>query len=217
MPGSSVRYGALAAVLIAAAGHAQTPALPPYSITLISAPPGSAGITPAAISSGDQATGSIAFFAGQAAHSFIMYTNGTVVDIGTLPYPGSATFGSATGQSISNGGVIAVTDTAIPPTWQFGFTYDASGVLEPLNMLTGSPLCTATGVNDSSLIVGSCSNGTESIATMYVNGTPQQIGPTGAAANAVNEYSQVAASGTPAFIYDNGTLTPPLARSNVSN
>ncbi len=75
-------------------------------------------------------------------------------------------------------------------------------------MLTGFPFCTATGIAGSGgLIVGSCSNVTGSIATMYVNGTPQQIGPTGAAANAVNDYNQVAASGTPAFIYDNGTVT----------
>ncbi len=207
MPRSSVRYGALAGLLIAAAAHAQT-LLPAYGITLIPAPSGSAGITPAAISSGDQATGSIAFFAGQAAHAFL-YTGGAVIDLGTLPYPGSTNYGSATGQSISDGGVIVgnITDTGIPPMWQFGFLYSANGVLEPLNTLTGFPFCTATAVNNSNLIVGSCSNLTESIATMYVSGTPQQIGPTGAAANAVNDYSQVAARGTPGFIYDNGTVT----------
>ena len=207
MPGSSVRYGALAGLLIAAAAHAQT-VRPAYGITLIPAPSGSAGITPAAISSGDQETGSIAYFAGQAAHAFL-YTSGTVIDLGTLPYPGSTNFGSASGQSISDGGVIVgnITDTGIPPMWQFGFMYTANGVLAPLNMLAGFPLCTANAVNNSNLIVGSCSNLTASIATMYVNGTPQQIGPTGAAANAVNDYSQVAARGTPGFIYDNGTVT----------
>ena len=142
MPGSSVRYGALAGLLIAAAAHAQT-VLPAYGITLIPAPSGSAGITPAAISSGDQETGSIAFFAGQAAHAFL-YTSGTVIDLGTLPYPGSTNFGSASGQSISDGGVIVgnITDTGIPPMWQFGFMYSANGVLAPLNMLTGFPFCT---------------------------------------------------------------------------
>jgi hypothetical protein len=219
MPRSSGRYGALAAALIAAAVHAQTPALPAYGITLIPAPSSSTGLTVAAISSADQLTGSIAFSAGQAAHAFV-YTSGTVIDLGTLPYPGSADLGSASGMSISNGGQIVgtITDTGTPPMWQFGFTYDPGGALESLNTLTGFPFCTATGVNDSGLIVGSCSNLNEQIATMYVNGTPQQIGPTGAAANAVNDYNQVAASGTPGFIYDNGTITKlPLLSGGSAN
>ena len=110
MPRSSGRYGALAAVLIAAAVHAQTPALPAYGITLIPAPSSSTGLTVAAISSADQLTGSIAFSAGQAAHAFV-YTSGTVIDLGTLPYPGSADLGSASGMSISNGGQIVGTST----------------------------------------------------------------------------------------------------------
>jgi hypothetical protein len=218
MPGCSIRICALAAALLAgAAAHAQT--LPAYGLTLIAAPSGSAGLTPAALNATGQVTGSIAFFAGQPSHVFI-FAGGTLTDLGTLVYPGSATYGSATGQSITATGTIVgtVTDPGNPPQWQFGFIYTANGVLEPLTMLTGFPFCTATATNAQGLIVGTCSNTTESIATLYTNGTPQQIGPSGATANAVNDYNQVAAAGTPAFLYDNGTITtlPLLAGGSAS-
>jgi probable HAF family extracellular repeat protein len=210
MSGPKPAYGALLAALIAVSAHAQTPALPGYGITLIPAPSGSAGITPTAINTSGQVTGSIAFFAGQPAHAFI-WSSGTLTDIGTLPYPGSASYGSATGQSISDAGVIVGTiiDPGTPPMWSFGFLYNDNAVLALLNNPTGFPFCTATGVNSSTLIVGNCSNVTESIAAIYVNGTAQQFGPAGASANAVNDLGQIAASGTPAFIYSSagGTLS----------
>jgi probable HAF family extracellular repeat protein len=217
MPGRLIRFCALAAALCA--GSVQAQSLPAYGLTLIAAPSGSAGLTPAALNATGQVTGSIAFFAGQASHAFL-YSGGTLTDLGTLPFPGSATFGSATGQSITaiDGIVGTVTDPGTPPQWQFGFIYSAGGALEPLNMLTGFPFCTATATNAQGTIVGACSNTTETIATIYQNGTPQQIGPSGATANAVNDYNQVAATGTPGFLYANGTLTPlPLLSGGSAN
>jgi hypothetical protein len=217
---------AAVALLVVTAAEAQAPALPGYTLTLISPPAGASAIVPTAINSTGEVTGSIVYAPGQAAHAFI-WTFGppvALMDIGTLPYPGSATYGSATGMSFTDRGVVGtVVDPGTPPMWSFGFSYGSQG-LSPLSNLTGFPFCTATGINTQSssnaLIVGSCNNTQETIGVIYVNSQAQQFGSSGISANAVNDFGQIAASGMPAFLYatpaDTITKIPLLSGGNSS-
>jgi probable HAF family extracellular repeat protein len=196
--------GALLLNLAAGAAVAQVPPVPTYTLTLLPVPTGSAGLTPGAVNASGQVTGAINFFALQASHAFIWY-QGTLTDIGTLPYQGSSALGSASGQSINAAGAVAgtVTDPGTPALWSFGFFYSENQVLSPLFNLSGFPFCTATGVNNNDLIVGSCTNQSETVAVLYNDSQATQIGASGQSATAVNDSQQITINGTPGYIYQN--------------
>lgn len=205
--------GALLATLI---GNAEAaPALPAYGLTLIPVPNGATAVLPTAINASGAVTGALTFPPGIPSHVFI-YSGGMLTDLGTLAYPGSATYGAAVGQAINSAGVIAgtVTDSGSPPMWSFGFVYDNNGVLSQLYNASGFVFCTATGVNTASLIVGGCTSplASQTIAVDYVNGMAQQLGSTGGTATpvagtAVNDSGQVTGSGAAPFIALDTTLT----------
>jgi hypothetical protein len=172
-------------------------------------------VVPAAINASGAVTGALTFPPGIPSHVFL-YSGGTLTDLGTLTYPGSATYGAAVGQSINAAGVIAgtVSDPGSPPMWSFGFLYDSTGVLNQLANASGFVFCTATGVNSSSLIVGGCTStlASQSIAVDYLDGMAQQLGPSGGTATpvagtAVNDSGQVTASGAAPFIAQSTTTT----------
>lgn len=213
--------GALLAALIGNAAAAAAP--PSYGLTLIAVPSGASAVVPAAINASGAVTGTLTFPPGIPSHVFI-YTSGVLTDLGTLVYPGSATYGAAAGQAINADGVIAgtVSDPGSPPMWSFGFLYDTNGVLTQLSNMSGFLFCTATGVNSASLIAGGCTSplAGQTIAVDYQNGMATQLGPTGTTATpvagtALNDYGQVAASGSAPFIAQGTTLTsiPLLAGS----
>jgi len=212
-----VRSGALVVALVACvSAYAAAPALPIYSITAIAPPPHSTAVVPSAINTSGEITGSIVFSPGLPAHAFV-YRSGTLTDIGTLNYPGTATPGDAAGLSINDAGEVA--GTILQPVyqaWAFGFQY-TNGTMTGLFLRTGFPLCTANGINASGLIVGGCSNISVSDTVIYQSGTPMAIGPQGGSASAVNVYGQVAAySTTSGFIFYNNVVTniPALATAS---
>ena len=205
------RTGALLAALAGCtAAAALTPALPSYTLTVIAVPTNAVSVQPNAINSSGQITGAIEF-SGQPSHAFL-YSNGTLSDLGTLTYPGTSLQGAASGQAINDAGAVAGSFAdAVSQSWSFGFTYQ-NATMTALSGVTGFPLCTATGINETGLIVGGCSGSTGSVSAysvIYSDGTPQQVGPAGGSASAVNGYAQVAAAGTASgFIYQNGVVTP---------
>lgn len=223
MRGSSICGALLAALIGNASAAAPTP--PSYGLTLIPVPSGATAVVPAAINASGAVTGALSFPPGIPSHVFI-YSGATLTDLGSLPYPGSATYGTTVGQSINADGVIVgtVTDPGVPPMWSFGFLYSDNGVLGPLANASGFVFCTATGVNSSGLISGGCTSPVagQTIAVDYLNGMAMQLGPTGTAAaavagTAVNDSGQVVASGGAPFIAVGNTTTAiPLLASSPS-
>jgi len=221
MRGSSI-CGALLLALIGDA-FAAAPMPPSYGLTLIPVPSGASAVVPAAINASGAVTGALTFPPGIPSHVFL-YSGATLTDLGSLPYPGSATYGTTVGQSINANGAIVgtVTDPGAPPMWSFGFLYSDNGVLGPLVNASGFVFCTATGVNSAGRITGGCSSPVagQTIAVDYVNGMATQVGSTGSTAapvagTAVNDSGQVVASGGAPFIALNDTTTaiPLLASS----
>lgn len=201
--------GLLAAVGCWVSAVAVTPPLPTYSVTVIPIPAAAASLMAGAVNASGQVTGSIGY-AGQPAHVFL-FSQGVLSDLGTLTYPGLAVAGAASGQSINTSGVIVGTFTEpVNQLWSFGFTY-SNGTLSALLGSSGYTNCSATGINTAGLIVGGCSSPQSALAAfaaVYVNGVPQPVGPPGGAANAVNDYGQVAAfSSTAGFVYGDANAT----------
>jgi probable HAF family extracellular repeat protein len=215
-----VRSGGLAALLGCASATAVTPPLPSYGITPIPVPASAASLSATAINGSGQVTGAIEFNGGVPSQAFL-YSDGSVSDLGSLNYPGTQLVGNTSGQAINAAGVVVGTFVdPVSQSWSFGFEY-AGGTLTVLFAASGFTNCTATGINAAGLVVGSCANLTTSEAVTYSSsGAPQQIGPAGATASAVNDYGQVAGfTAAGGFVYNDqsgATATIPALTSSAA-
>jgi len=185
-----------------------TAAPPSFTLTEIPLPapaqPRQSALTPTAINSSGQVTGT--FYTPTGEHAFL-YSGETLDDLGTLAATGNGNVpGAATGFALNSSGTV-VGQIVDPNTLQFsqGFIY-ANGVMSALtNPANSGTLCWATGINDDGLIVGSC-NSLPAYAVIYNNGAGKQIGPGGFLA--VNNYGQIAGfKDIDAALYQNGTWT----------
>ena len=185
-------------------------ATPSFTLTEIPLPapaqPGQSPLTPTAINSSGQVTGTFYTPTEHAFHAFL-YSGGTLQDLGTLTVTGNGNVpGEATGLALNTSGTV-VGQIVDPDTLQFsqGFIF-ANGAMSALtNPPNSGTLCWATGINDDGLIVGSCNSST-AYAVVYKNGAGQQIGP--GSFLAVNHYGQIVGyRDINAALYQNGSWT----------
>jgi len=185
-----------------------TAATPSFTLTEIRLPapaqPGQSALTPTAINSSGQVTGT--FYTPTGEHAFL-YSGGTLQDLGTLAATGNGNVpGAATGFALNSYGTV-VGQIVDPNTLQFsqGFIYTNGAMSALTNPPDSGTLCWATGISDNGLIVGYCNSST-SYAVIYKNGAGQQIGPGGFLA--VNHYGQIVGfNDIDAAMYQNGTWT----------
>ena len=148
------------------------------------------------------------FTTGEAAYHAVLFSNGTITDLGTLGGPNSLAYGIN-----SSGQIVGVSDTSSGT--QHAFLY-SNGSMQDLGTLSGGGLSAAFGVNDSGQIVGLASIGgsiTPYHAFLYSNGSMRDLGAfgTNSIGYSINNSGAIAGvsdngSFLDAFLYINGSL-----------
>ncbi len=181
---------------------------PSFTLTAIPlltpALPGQVALTPTAINSSGQVTGT-ALAQGGGYHAFL-YSGGVLQDLGTLAATGNGNIVAvASGVALNDSGTV-VGSLVDGTTDEFsqGFIY-TNGTMSVLTNPANEGFCTPSGINTDGLIVGSCESGH---GLIYMNGVGQEQ-PGVAVFYGVNNAGQVVATNgdSKAVLYENGTYT----------
>ncbi len=183
-----LRHGALCAALaMVIVVPCAMGAVPVYRIIPIV--PSRSDLVPTALNRYGQVTGTLG--TGLTGHHAFIYSNGQLWDLGTLATPTRP--GDVLNAAINDYGVVV--GTAVSPDYNtsLGFIYQ-NGAMTPLPT-AGFNACQAAAINDSGLIVGSCSNlvssETDAFPEIFENGQAMTIPSLVGRAVAVNDYGQV--------------------------